>query len=313
MLRFLFLIPLVLTWSVVYGCPPDEDMAPYCICKDLGDGPMMLCSKLNSAEELRPIIKSTDSMDMFALTIMDSSLLYIPSNLFKNTKYEKIRFVNTQLMALSDGDLAFEGLEDRLEEIRATDAHYITRWDWSQLKNHRRLSLIDINLISMYSIEQEFPALKSMRTLGISKAEISFINPNAFAGMENLWILDLHDNLISEMKRSMLPNPANELHILDLSGNLLSSLPTDMFNGIPNLRQLELNYNKFITLNEETFLWPLENLQTLMLRGNEFRCDCRLRWMVRIHKPFEFEGTCTLPVNLEGVSLAKIHDSVLWC
>ncbi|GFU27960.1 uncharacterized protein TNCV_3153211 [Trichonephila clavipes] len=90
MLRFLFLILLVLTWSAVNCCPPDEDIAPYCICKDLGNGPMLLCSKLNSAEELRPIIKATDSMDMFALTIMESTLLYIPSNLFKNTKYEKV-------------------------------------------------------------------------------------------------------------------------------------------------------------------------------------------------------------------------------
>ncbi|GFS58749.1 g-protein coupled receptor GRL101 [Nephila pilipes] len=240
---------------------------------------MMVCSKLNSAEELRPIIKSTDSMDMFALTIMESTLLYIPSDLFRNTKYQKIRFLNTQLMSLSDGDLAFEGLEDRLEELRATDAQYITQWDWSQLKNHRRLSLIDINLIAMYSIEQEFPPLKSLRTLGISKAEISSIHPTAFARLEGLWLLDLRDNLITEMTRSMLPNPAEELHILELSGNSLTSLPADMFEGMPSLKQLELNYNKLITLEEETFLWPFENLQTLMLKGNEFRCDCRLRWM----------------------------------
>ncbi|GFR03809.1 uncharacterized protein TNCT_185311, partial [Trichonephila clavata] len=216
MLRFLFLIQLVLTWSAVSSCPPDEDIAPYCICKDLGDGPMLLCSKLNSAEELRPIIKSTDSLDMFALTIMESTLLYIPSTLFKNSKFEKIRFLNTQLMALSDGELAFEGLEDRLEEIRANDAQYITQWDWSQLRNHRRLSLIDINLISMYSIDQEFPALKSINILGISKAEISFVHPTAFAGLENLRILDLRDNLITEMKRSMLPNPAEKLSIFIL-------------------------------------------------------------------------------------------------
>ncbi|GFU27970.1 leucine-rich repeats and immunoglobulin-like domains protein 3 [Trichonephila clavipes] len=224
-----------------------------------------------------------------------------------------IRFVNTQLMALSDGELAFEGLEDRLEEIRATDAHYITQWGWSQLRNHRRLSLIDINLISMYSIDQEFPALKSISTLGISKAEISFVHPTAFAGLDNLRILDLQDNLITELKRSMLPNPAEKLSIFILSNNLLTSLPDEMFEGMPNLKQLELNYNKLVTLNEETFLWPLDNLQSLMLKGNEFRCDCRLRWMVKIHKPFEFQGTCAMPENLNGMSLADISESVLWC
>ncbi|GIY99484.1 uncharacterized protein CEXT_274331 [Caerostris extrusa] len=108
---------------------------------------------------------------MFALTIADSSLLYIPSTLFKNTKYQKIQFTNTQIMALSDSDLAFEGLEDRLEEIRAKDAHYITTWEWSQLRNLRKLDLLDISLISFNSIEQEFPALTSS-VLSVSLEQI---------------------------------------------------------------------------------------------------------------------------------------------
>lgn len=66
-------------------------------------------------------------------------------------------------MALSDSDLAFEGLEDTLEEIRATDAHYITTWDWSQLRNHRRLELIDIHQIAMYTLDQQLPAWKSLK------------------------------------------------------------------------------------------------------------------------------------------------------
>ncbi|GFU27959.1 uncharacterized protein TNCV_3153201 [Trichonephila clavipes] len=307
----LIFLPAVL--SSVWACPPEQSIAPACICRDFGDGAMMTCSNITSAEELVPYIKTTDSLDMFALTIMESTLLYIPSGVFKNTKYQKIRFLNTQLMSLTDGFLAFEGLEDRLEELRATDAHYITQWDWSQLRNHRRLNLIDINLIEMHALEQEFPPLESLNMLGISKAAISFIHPKAFAGLVNLKILHLRDNSIDKMSRSMLPSLAKELAIIDLSGNLLTSLPEDMFHRMPNLMQVELNHNKLVTLKEETFSWVFQHLQTLMFIGNDFRCDCRMKWIVDIKKPLYFKGTCAVPEDLNGVSLTYLTHKKLWC
>ncbi|GBM28266.1 hypothetical protein AVEN_54041-1 [Araneus ventricosus] len=304
---------LSVIWSASCLCPPEENIAPHCICKDLGDGPMMLCQNIMSAEQLIPIVKSTEEYPMFALTLMESSLLYIPSTLFKNTKYQKIRFVNTQLMSLSDGDLAFEGLEDRLEEIRATDAHYITQWDWSQLRNQRALRLIDVHLIELHSLEEEFPAFESLRSLGIIKAEISFIHPTAFSKLKNLSLLDMRDNSISELSRSMFPYPAEQMFIINLSGNQLSSLPDDMFDNMPSLTEVDLSYNKFATLNEETFLWPFEHLQTLTLTGNDFRCDCRIRWMVDVKKPMYFDGNCTQPENLKDVKLKYLNKNVLWC
>ncbi|GIY99480.1 uncharacterized protein CEXT_274311 [Caerostris extrusa] len=211
-------------------------------------------------------------------------------------------------MSLSDEDLAFIGLEGRLEEVRATDAKYIAQWDWSQLRNQQRLELIDINLMAMNYLDQEFPPLRSLGLLGITKAEISFLHPTAFSKLESLKILDLRDNLISEMSRSMLPNPAEQLSILQLSGNQLSSLPEDMFEGMPSLKELELNYNKFATLNEEVFLWPMENLQLLHLKGNEIRCDCLLKWMVKIHKPLYFEGSCHQPEKTERIVSKKYRQ-----
>ncbi|GFY68535.1 g-protein coupled receptor GRL101 [Trichonephila inaurata madagascariensis] len=216
-------------------------------------------------------------------------------------------------MSLADGDLAFEGLENRLEELRATNAHYFTQWDWSQLRYHRRLNLIDINLIEMYSLEQKFPPLESLNMLGISKAAISFIHPKAFAGLVNLKILHLRDNSIDKMRRSMFPSVAKELEIIDLSGNLLTSLPDDMFHRMPKLKEVELNRNKFVTLNEETFSWAFQHLQTMMFIGNDLRCDCRMKWIVDIKKPLYFKGTCAMPENLNGVRLTYLTHKKLRC
>ncbi|KAF8792076.1 Leucine-rich repeat transmembrane protein like [Argiope bruennichi] len=293
-------------------CPNQENIVP-CICKDLGDGPMMMCSNLTSAEELISPIKSTEFFKMFSLVIINSALLYIPSNLFVKTHFERLRFANSQIMSLSDGDLAFVGLEEILEEIRASDARYITQWDWSQLKNLRKLDLIDIVDISMYSIDQEMPPLKSLTSLGISKAEISFVHPTAFSKLENLMQLSLVNNEITELSRAMLPDPASKLVMIDLSDNKLESLPDDMFTNMPNLKDVEINNNRLMTLNQETFQWLFENLQSFMMTGNEIRCDCRLKWLVETRKPTYFKGECSLPDYMKGVSLENVNHKVLVC
>ncbi|GFR07766.1 g-protein coupled receptor GRL101 [Trichonephila clavata] len=89
---FSVFVSIVLS-SVVNCCPPQERIAPACICKDLGDGPMMMCSNMMSADELIAPIKATDTMKMFSLVIVDSTLLYIPSKLFKNTFFEKVSYL----------------------------------------------------------------------------------------------------------------------------------------------------------------------------------------------------------------------------
>ncbi|CAL1289108.1 unnamed protein product [Larinioides sclopetarius] len=312
MLLFLLSALLATILPATGICPNQENIAP-CTCKNMGDDPMMMCSNITSAEELIGPIKGTETFKMFSLVVINSALLYIPGTVFANTVFERIRFANSQIMSLSDGDLAFVGLEDHLEEIRASDARYITQWDWSQLKNLRRLKLIDIVDIAMYSVDQEMPALKSLTSLGISKAEISFVHPSAFSKLENLFRLSLANNEITEMSRTMLPDPAPELFVIDLSGNKLESLPNDMFTNMPNLKEVEINNNKLITLNEETFQWLFENLQLLMLAGNEIRCDCRLKWMVSIRKPFYFKGECSQPEHVKGVSLKNLNQKVLVC
>ncbi|GFR07761.1 uncharacterized protein TNCT_369791 [Trichonephila clavata] len=86
-----------------------------------------------------------------------------------------------------------------------------------------------------------------------------------------------------------------------------------MFTNMPNLKELDLNNNQFVTLDEDTFRWPFENLASLMFKGNAFRCDCRLRWLVGTKKPSTFEAICNLPDSLNGVSVENLVSSSLWC
>ncbi|XP_015914167.2 leucine-rich repeat and immunoglobulin-like domain-containing nogo receptor-interacting protein 3 [Parasteatoda tepidariorum] len=312
-----FNVLLLLLWltcgAIAQRCPPEEDLSPSCNCRAFDTFSMMTCNNIMNAEELIAPIKAAEGYEMLAINIEDSSLLYIPGEIFKNTRFAKIRFANSQVMALSDSELAFEGLENELEEIRATGAHYITTWDWSQLRNLKKLSLIDVNNIGMGSLDNEFPRLETLTALGISSADLSFIHPDAFRELPNVDLLVLKNNAISEMSRSMFPNPAKKLYHLDLSNNLLTTLPDNMFSNMPDLHEVHLNNNKFVTLREEVFSPIMQKLQSMMLAGNEIRCDCRLRWMVNHRIPLYFKGECSEPQSLKGNDLRYLKHGDLYC
>ncbi|KFM64462.1 G-protein coupled receptor GRL101, partial [Stegodyphus mimosarum] len=288
MLTILLLYILPMLWLAESECPTSEAIAPYCICREIGEDAMMSCSGILAVDYLVAPIKASVGKNMFSILIMNSTLLYIPSNLFKDTNYKKIRFLGTELMSLSDTDLAFIGLEETLEEIRVSDAHFVAQWDWSQLNRLQRLHLLEVSSVVLHSIDEPFPNLPTLSVLGILKAEISYIHKNAFASLKSLRILSLKENGITELNRDMLPMPAEELAVIDLSSNELTSLPDNMFEGMPSLADVNLDHNKFSTLSERTFTWPLEHVNLLSLKGNPIRCDCRLRWIVKVTKPFEF-------------------------
>lgn len=119
-------------------------------------------------------------------------------------------------MSFSESDVAFQGLEETLSEFRAIDSEFFAQWDWNQLRKLHRLTLIDVDSAALGSIESPFPYLPTLETLGIMQAKISFIVDSAFANLPKLTILSLKDNEISELTRSMLPNPAEYLEIIDL-------------------------------------------------------------------------------------------------
>ncbi|GBO08926.1 hypothetical protein AVEN_249696-1 [Araneus ventricosus] len=199
-------------------CPPAEWIAPHCVCKNNNGDAVMTCSNFYNPDDLmKPLqMVSAKKYHIFSIQINNSSLLYIPHNAFKGGNFERIRFYQSEVMSLSDNDIAFEGLEDTLEELRTTEASYVTQWDWQQLRRLQKLRLIDINMINMGSVDEVFPPLKNLEALGITKAGLTYIVDFAFENLSGLKILNLMDNSIKEVTRSMLPNPASKLLFLDL-------------------------------------------------------------------------------------------------
>lgn len=119
-------------------------------------------------------------------------------------------------MSLSESDTAFNGLEDVLTEVRAIEAKFVSQWDFDQLRNLRKLNLLDVHDMVLGAVDHPFPHLPELTALGIISADISYITDDAFRNLTKLTIFNMKDNEISEMKRNMFPNPANSLSYMDL-------------------------------------------------------------------------------------------------
>ncbi|XP_066285550.1 uncharacterized protein [Branchiostoma lanceolatum] len=149
------------------------------------------------------------------------------------------------------------------------------------------------NLIRNIS-DTDFANLKNLQRLDLQNNLITNqgISKGALKGLDNVRILHLSDNKLSEIPLQ-LSRLAYSLRMLDLSGNTIQSLEPgtfksfrtlrdlvlsdvglntikrDAFDGLKKLLRLSLAYNNLTTIPEE--LGRLPNLAELYVRGNSIR------------------------------------------
>ncbi|XP_028653491.2 trophoblast glycoprotein b [Erpetoichthys calabaricus] len=143
--------------------------------------------------------------------------------------------------------------------------------------------------------------LDQLVNLNFSSNRITSIDPQVFAKMPNLKVLDLSHNQILTFSPEAFGanNSVRELNLssamanssvmpdlyallqngslanlvsLDLSDNQLSFLPGDTFSGLVNLKSLDLRNNSLVSLRKDTF--RNLSLHQLDLRSNALKTLC---------------------------------------
>lgn len=179
----------------------------------------MFCSGLENDQVLSDVVYAlkTWMKKLYSFTIKNSNFIYIPHDIFTNVNFQEFQIVESSFMALTDTDVAFEGLEESLVSLVITDSDMLNPWDWMALKNLKKLLKIHID-VDLSIVSKDIEQLTSVNLMDISlnKNQINYVHETAFANFKQLLSVSLRSNLITEIKRSMFPNPAPLLQKLDL-------------------------------------------------------------------------------------------------
>ncbi|XP_071038994.1 leucine-rich repeat neuronal protein 3-like [Parasteatoda tepidariorum] len=310
------ILSLLLFLLSANACPRKEDLLP-CIC----DGPevegsaYITCSKLENDQELTTSAKSLIGKNyIYSITIQDSAFNYISSGAFKGLKFVELEIKDSTLRALTDTDVAFEGLEDHLEIFRMENCDFLSEWDWSMFRKLKKLSTLEIENGALENIEDMGKInLENLKTVSFAENKINFIDDKAFSNCEKLMIVVLKNNKISILKRTMIPNPAPELIHIDLNHNEIEQLPDDMFSNMPKLENLSIGGNKILVIGETIFSSIWSQLETFEAMGNELRCDCRMTWILNTKQPKAIRAACANPQALKGRNIQSLTSKDLWC
>ncbi|XP_037108775.1 fibromodulin a [Syngnathus acus] len=124
-----------------------------------------------------------------------------------------------------------------------------------------RLERFYLNHNNLTSIPRNLP--RTLRDLRINHNNIQKVTPSDLEGMDNLTILHLHDNAITDMGASL--KSLTSLTLLDVSANKLTKVP----EALPEqLHQLYLDSNSIASL-PEAFLAAFTQLQYLRMAHNQ--------------------------------------------
>ncbi|XP_042906236.1 chondroadherin-like protein [Parasteatoda tepidariorum] len=309
MLVFIQILSLAVA-ALALDCPPKDKVYP-CSCAEEQGRITINCEGFNSISELEPAVKNTIGYNV-NFGFYRSHLGAIPSDFFKGHTSVKISF--QECIVFSFGDTPFSGLEDSLEilDIYTGIDQSVTKTDTFRLGHLKKLKYFTFGHNDIAELGNRWfedgPA--SMQQLSLESNNIEKVGDKALSTLVNLEQLFVNNNHIKVVARSMLPNPARNLWVLEAKTNEIEELPSDTFEGYPSLKIVNLSQNKLTSITESVWGKVWSQLRSVYLEGNDIICDGNLKWIYRQKLPADFKGKCGPGNNLQSRALdsLKLED-----
>nr|XP_009681956.1 PREDICTED: toll-like receptor 7 [Struthio camelus australis] len=157
--------------------------------------------------------------------------------------------------------------------------------------NARYLSFFK-NLTSLEQLDISFNSLSFMppgvfevmppelRILNLTNNKLKNFHWEELHFLEKLITLDLSNNLLFTVPQE-LSNCSSTLQMLMLRNNRIQRLTKHFLRGAFNLKYLDLSSNKIQIIKKSSFPENvINNLKMLLLHGNPFKCNCDAVWFV---------------------------------
>ncbi|XP_055939765.1 leucine-rich repeat and immunoglobulin-like domain-containing nogo receptor-interacting protein 2 [Argiope bruennichi] len=306
---------IISLFRLASGCP-EEALSP-CSCRLIANkANEVVCKDATDIDKLQKSLSKMNDLPIQTLQVIDSSLMFFPSIFFEGLSIEKMHLINSTFMDLSDSELAFTGLENSLKSLIIQRCRVYNGWAWTELKNLKSLTWFKTLKSGLDVIDSDIEDIAglNLEVLELTQDTVSYVDEKAFSHFKNLKVLSLKANQISDVKRSMFPEPALKLTQINLSYNQIENLPDDIFTNMPSLISLILSGNHILTIEEPAFSSVWKQLKKVDLSDNPLRCDCRMKWVVRAGFPRTTYGECDQPSNLSEKSLDElIVDDLTYC
>ncbi|MBD3229047.1 MAG: TIR domain-containing protein, partial [Candidatus Lokiarchaeota archaeon] len=229
-------------------------------------------------------------LDKFPKSILDfKNLIYLD---LSHNRIEELPLNIANLISLKFLDLRFNRIEMLPDSI-------------GNLKNLQVLSLSN-NLLT--GIPNTIGELKKLKRCDLNDNMLSYL-PKSFGSLNKLKVLSLWNNKLGELKDTF--GNLKSLKNLNLRGNELERLP-ESFSNLESLEKLNISKNKLIELPEsfgtlkvlkhlflnnnklsnlpETMGNLNETLETLYLKGNEFKNIPAIIWPLKKLVNFNLDG-----------------------
>jgi Leucine-rich repeat (LRR) protein len=155
----------------------------------------------------------------------------------------------------------------------------------------------------------QFPSVK---TIQLSRNKVMTDFPDLPNTSEQV---DLSDNGISEVPAAKV-TPLIALRHLNLQYNIIASFYFDMLLTAPNLVDLLLRSNNFITIPDLKSYSSRSSKLKIFFEGNPLECDHRLEWLKSFNAPnlevIHSEKPCHYSPKLRGMKWMDISVADLW-
>ncbi|XP_013396777.2 toll-like receptor Tollo [Lingula anatina] len=141
--------------------------------------------------------------------------------------------------------------------------------------HEEQLALRHISFIEPLIHDKQFQYLSKLRSLSLKSCNISYLNKDAFYGLDLLEVLDLSELTVNELNghpysfnlKKLKLQDLPQLQILDISSNnayLHCDIQSaDYFKGMPNLRALHMHRNRLWLTNAPTLLVMFQSLHNV--------------------------------------------------